>query len=330
MLLGKACHVVPIFLEGPEQVADLLEQYYSSHPLPKEIVAGIPGLKERLEGEIEGAKVVLPKEGRLLDALNIAELNARQGLDAHFSSARLEEDKEALLEELQNLLGLKETPIRIELFDNSHLQGSSPVGAMVCFLNGSPCKKMYRKFHLFEEDAGDDYHSMKEVVFRRYSRLAKENLPLPDLILADGGLPQVHATLEGLLASGVSIPVYGLYKNSKHQTEGLIDSKGKTYPLNPKSPLFFLLMRMQDEVHRFAISFHHQQRSKSMTSSLLDSIPGIGGKRKEILQSHYPSIDALLSSSVDELSQILPRKSAEALYRKLHGDPGLSLEREPH
>ncbi len=330
MLLGKACHVVPIFLEGPEQVADLLEQYYSSHPLPKEIVAGIPGLKKRLEGEIEGAKVILPKEGRLLDALNIAELNARQGLDAHFSSARLEEDKEALLEELQNLLGLKETPIRIELFDNSHLQGSSPVGAMVCFLNGSPCKKMYRKFHLFEEDAGDDYHSMKEVVFRRYSRLAKENLPLPDLILADGGLPQVHATLEGLLASGVSIPVYGLYKNSKHQTEGLIDSKGKTYPLNPKSPLFFLLMRMQDEVHRFAISFHHQQRSKSMTSSLLDSIPGIGGKRKEILQSHYPSIDALLSSSVDELSQILPRKSAEALYRKLHGDPGLSLEREPH
>ena len=189
---------------------------------------------------------------------------------------------------------------------------------MVCYLNGSPCKKMYRKFHLEEEDAGDDYASMREVVFRRYSRLKEEGASYPDLILADGGLPQVHATLEGLGKAGVEIPVYGLYKNGKHQTEGLVDKEGKTYPLDRKSSLFFLLMRMQDEVHRFAISFHIQQRSKKMTSSLFQTLPGVGPKRRELLESHYPSLDALLSSSVEELSQILPKASAEELYRRLH------------
>lgn len=318
MLLGKVSHVVPCFLSPKEQIPDLIEQYYLKAELPKEIVAGMEEVKTRLESEFEGAKVVLPKEGRLLDAVNLAELNARQGLDAHFYSARLEDDKLSLLEQLQSLLGLKETPVRIELFDNSHLQGSSPVGAMVCYLNGSPCKKMYRKFHLEEEDAGDDYASMREVVFRRYSRLKEEGASYPDLILSDGGLPQVHATLEGLEKAGAEIPVYGLYKNDKHQTEGLIDKDGKTYPLDRKSSLFFLLMRMQDEVHRFAISFHIQQRSKKMTSSLFETLPGVGPKRRELLESHYPSFDALLSSSVEELSQILPQSSAEELYRRLH------------
>lgn len=318
MLLGKNVHVVPSFLEISSQICDLMEQYYLSHPLPKEIVVGLEEAKQRLEAEFDGAKVILPKEGRLLDALNLAELNARQGLDTHFYSARLEEDKFSLLEQLRQILGLEKTPLRIELFDNSHLQGSSPVGAMVCYLNGAPCKKMYRKFHLKEDNGGDDYHSMVEVVSRRYGRLKQEGVDYPDLILTDGGLPQVRATLEGLKEVGVEIPVYGLYKNEKHQTEGLIDKDGGTYPLDRKSPLFFLLMRMQDEVHRFAITFHKQQRSKSMVSSLFDGIPGIGAKRVELLQSHYASIDALLSASKEELCQILPRESAEALFEKLH------------
>ncbi len=318
MLLGKSVHVVPSFLDASSQISDLLEQYYLSHPLPKEIVVGLEEAKERLEAEFDGAKVVLPKEGRLLDALNLAELNARQGLDTHFYSARLEEDKLALLEQLQAILGLDNPPLYIELFDNSHLQGSSPVGAMVCYLNGVPCKKMYRKFHLREDNGGDDYHSMVEVVSRRYGRLKQEEKEYPDLILTDGGLPQVHAALEGLGLVGVEIPVFGLYKNDKHQTEGLIDKDGKKYPIDRKSPLFFFLMRMQDEVHRFAISFHKQQRSKSMTSSIFDGISGIGPKRVELLQSHYASIDALLSASKQELCQILPKESAEALFTKLH------------
>ena len=316
MLLGKNSYVVESFFDPEEQSLSLLELYYSTHEPPKELVSRIKGLEE-LEEELP-LKVIIPKEGRFLDMLSLAELNAKSALDAHFSSSRLEQDKAALLDELAKIIGLKQTPLRIELFDNSHLQGSSAVGAMVCFINGEPSKKNYRKFRLSEEDAGDDYHSMKEVVSRRYRRLKEENSSFPDLILADGGLTQVHASLEGLDEAGVNVPVYGLYKNDKHQTEGLIDKDGKKYPLDKKSSLFFLLMRMQDEVHRFALSYHKQVRGKDMTRSLFDGIQGLGPKRIELLHAHYPSIDSLLSSSVAELSQLIPLPSAEALYKKLH------------
>jgi excinuclease ABC subunit C len=251
----------------------------------------------------------------LLEQIDLSALNARQGLDAHFMSARLEDDNLALLEELGKLLGIK-TPYRIELFDNSHLQGSSPVGAMVCYINGEPAKGMYRKFHLDEEDAGDDFHSMKEITYRRYSRLKEEGLSYPDLILVDGGITQVHACLEALQKAEVNIPVYGLYKNDKHQTEGIIDCDEKTYPLDNKSPLFFLLMRMQDEVHRFAITFHKQQRGKAMSHSLFDEVKGIGEKRKEYLRKHYPTIDSLKGASLEELKQILPDDVATCPLRE--------------
>jgi excinuclease ABC subunit C len=316
MLLGKTSHVVASFGEIEEQMAELILQYYQNHDLPKEVVARLEGLKEELQSVYE-VEVLSPKEGRLLEMIHIAELNARQSLDAHFMTARLEDDNLALLEELGKLLSIP-TPYRIELFDNSHLQGSSPVGAMVCFINGSPAKKMYRKFHLSEEDAGDDYHSMVEITSRRYGRLIEEQLDLPDLILTDGGLPQVHATLEGLGKAGADIPVYGLFKNDKHQTEGLIDREGNKYPIDQKSPLFFLLMRMQDEVHRFAITFHRQQRSKAMAASIFDGVPGLGEKRREMLRKHYPTLEALLNAPLSEFLQILPAESANALYEKLH------------
>ena len=317
MLLGKTVHVVPTFLEPEEQALELILQYYQNHELPASVVARIPGLKEEFDSIYEGVEVIVPEEGRLSDVISIASLNARQGLDAHFMTARLEDDNAALLDELGALLGIK-TPYRIELFDNSHLQGSSPVGAMVCYINGKPAKKMYRKFNLPEEVAGDDYHSMVHVTTRRYSRLKEEGQDYPDLILTDGGLAQVHATNEGLAAAGVSIPVFGLFKNDKHQTSGLIDAQGKEYELDRKSPLFFLLMRMQDEVHRYAITFHKQKRSKAMTNSVFDGIVGLGEKRREKLESAYPTIDALLGASVAELSQIVPEESAKALYERLH------------
>ena len=317
MLLGKKVHVVSSFLETSEQCIDLLMQYYSNHETPKEVVSRIAGLDEEFKDVFPDIKVIYPQEGRLVDMLSLATLNAQQGLDAHFMSARLNDDNLSLLEELGKTLQIP-TPLRIELFDNSHLQGSSPVGAMVCYINGEPCKKMYRKYHLDGADAGDDYHSMKEVVYRRYSRIKEEGGSFPDLLLADGGLTQVHACLEALGEAGVSFPVFGLYKNDKHQTEGLIDKDGSTYPLDSKSRLFFLLMRMQDEVHRFAISFHIQQRSKHMKQSLFDDIPGIGEKRKEALRRHYPNIDDLMKASIAELSQVIPETSAETLYKKLH------------
>lgn len=319
MLLGKATHVVNSFLEPEEQAIDLIGQYYQNHELPPVIVGRIPGLKEEIESIYDDVEVIVPEEGRLSDVISIASLNARQGLDAHFLTARLEDDNAALLDELGSLLHIP-TPYRIELFDNSHLQGSSPVGAMVCYVNGVPAKKMYRKFNLPEEVAGDDYHSMVHVTHRRYARLKEEGQFYPDLILTDGGLAQVHATLEGLTKAEVDIPVFGLFKNDKHQTSGLIDKDGNTYELDRKSPLFFLLMRMQDEVHRYAITFHKQKRSKAMTNSLFDGIPGLGDKRREKLVSTYPSIDALMGASVAELSQIVPEESAKALYARLHGD----------
>ena len=317
LLLGKNVHVVSSLQGDEEEAVEMVLQYYQNHELPPLIVSRIDGLKEAVESIYEGANVLVPEEGRLADVISIASLNARQGLDAHFMTARLEDDKAELLDGLGSLLNIK-TPYRIELFDNSHLQGSSPVGAMVCYINGAPAKKMYRKFNLPEDVAGDDYHSMVHVVSRRYSRLKEEGKEYPDLILTDGGLPQVHATEEGLAKAEVRIPVFGLYKNDKHQTSGLIGPDGKTYELDRKSPLFFLLMRMQDEVHRFAISFHHQKRSKSMTNSLFDGIPGLGEKRREKLVSTYPTIDALLNASVAELSQIVPEESAKLLYARLH------------
>ncbi len=315
-LLGKEAKVAPVFIEPSEDATELIEQYYQRRELPTEILCNIPSFDRHFTAIYQDAKVVHPKEGRLLEQIDIASLNAKEGLDAHFMSARLEDDNLALLEELGRLLSIK-TPYRIELFDNSHLQGSSPVGAMVCYINGEPAKGMYRKFHLSEKNAGDDYHSMVEVTERRYKRLKEEGLSYPDLILADGGLSQVEATLEGLSKAGVDIPVYGLYKNDKHQTEGIVDREGKTFALNQKSPLFFLLMRMQDEVHRFAISFHKADRLKKMHSSALDGVKGLGEKRKELIHKNYPTPEALKNASIDELRQLLPDEVAASLMEKI-------------
>ena len=315
-LLGKQNIVVQAFGEPHEQATELIEEYYQNNDLPTEIVCNIVGFAEDFLPIYPEARIVSPKEGRLYEQLDMASLNARQGLDAHFMSARLEDDNEALLDELGKILHIK-TPYRIELFDNSHLQGSSPVGAMVCYINGEPAKGMYRKFHLNGANAGDDYHSMVEVVTRRYKRLKEEELSYPDLILTDGGLTQVHATLEALNSIEVDLPVYGLYKNDKHQTEGIIDKDGNTYPLNPTSPLFFMLMRMQDEVHRFAISFHKAERSKKMRQSVFDGVKGLGEKRKETLRKNYPTIDSLKNASLSELEQLLPHDVAISLLEKL-------------
>lgn len=317
-LLGKKTHVVTAFLSPEEQLEDLIEQYYASHELPSTLVIGLETMKDSLESTFApDLKVVVPKEGRLREVLGIAELNAKSALDEFFLSSRLEDDNVALLEQLGRLLGIK-TPYRIELFDNSHLQGSEAVGAMVCYINGEREKKMYRKFRLSDEVAGDDYHSMVEVAYRRYSRLKEEGASYPDLILTDGGITQVRAAKQGLQQADVDVPVFGLRKNDRHQTDALVDDDNNVFPLDQSSPLFFLLMRMQDEVHRFAISFHKQKRGKAMFSSIFDGISGLGAKRIEQLNRVYQSKEALLSASMLELSQILPSDVAKRLYEKLH------------
>lgn len=317
-LLGKKSFVVSGFLDPESQMLDLIEQYYSSRELPKQAVLRLENVKSGLQDDFgEEMKVIVPSEGRLLDLVYMAELNAKNALDEYFLSSRLEDDNLALIEELGGLLGIK-APTRIELFDNSHLQGDSPVAAMVCYINGVPERKMYRKFRLSESSAGDDYASMREVVGRRYSRLIAEGEPLPSLILTDGGLTQVRAAKEGLSLAKADIPVFGLRKNNRHQTDALVDELGNAFPLNQDSPLFFLLMRMQDEVHRFAIAYHHKKRGQNLFSSIFDGIEGLGPKRAESLRTLYKGKEALLSASMEELSQLLPPEVAKRLYEKLH------------
>ena len=315
ILLGKNVFVVEEFGDTEEQILDLILQYYQSHSLPKEILINISSIKQSIE-EIYDVRVNSVSKGNLVELIEMATLNAKQELDSHFMSARLEDDTLSLLEDLGKRLNI-DTPLRIELFDNSHIQGDSPVGVVVVFVNGEPLKKMYRKYNIEGDEKRDDYSSMKEVMKRRYLRLKENGESYPNLILTDGGLGQVHAGIEALKEIDVEIPVYGLFKNDKHQTKGLIDKDGHVYPLDDNKALFFLLVRMQDEVHRFAISFHHQKRSKSFKSSVLDGIKGLGEKRKTIILENYPTIGALRSVNIQELSQFVPKDIATQIIEKV-------------
>ncbi len=315
LLLGKDVFTVEQFDSEQEQVSELILQYYQNHPVPQEIVINNEYVQKELATYLD-ADVYGVSKGKLYELLTSAKENAANNLDEYFLSARLDSDKGELLEELGRLINIK-TPLHIELFDNSHIQGSSPVGAMVAFINGEPAKKLYRKFLIEHEEARDDLKSMEEIITRHYSRLKEEKKKYPDLILVDGGYRQVVVAKHALDELDIEIPVFGLYKNDKHQTEGLIDINDNTYPIGNKK-LFFLLTRMQDEVHRFAITFHKQKRSKAMTSSILDGIDNLGIKRKEIILRAYPDISLLRNASLDELKQLLPEPVADALFNKLH------------
>ena len=316
LLLGKEAFIAEEFGDINEQISDLIYQYYETHSLPSEIVINIEEVKNIIS-DILDTNVISITKGKLIEVVEMANANAKQSLDSHFMSARLEDNMKDLLTDLGNILHIP-TPYRIELFDNSHIQGDSPVGAMVVFINGEPIKKMYRKFNIEGKEKRDDYASMKEVMTRRYKRLLENEDSIPDLVLTDGGLGQVHAGQEVMDELGLSIPVFGLFKNDKHQTKGLIGKDGKVYPLDDKKSLFFLLVRMQDEVHRFAISFHHQKRSKSFTKGILDDIPGLGAKRQEIIREHFSSIDELKKASIEELSQLIPSEVAIAVFNKIN------------
>lgn len=314
-LLDKKVYIVEEFDNNEEQVADLLLQFYQNVPLPQEIVINNETVVDLLSDLIE-TNIYSVSKGKLHDLVLTAKQNANNALDEYFLSARLDTDKLALLEELGRIINI-ETPLRIELFDNSHLQGSSPVGAVVVFINGEPAKKLYRKYKIEHEEARDDLKSMQEIVYRRYARLKEENKEMPNLILVDGGLNQIIAADKSLKEVGVNINLFGLVKNNKHQTAGLMDINGNVFDIENKN-IFFMLTRMQDEVHRFAITFHQSLRNKSMTVSILDGVKGLGLKRRELINKAYPDIALLKEATVEELSQLLPKDVAEELYNKLH------------
>ncbi len=204
----------------------------------------------------------------------------------------------------------------VELFDNSHISGAYNVSGLVVFKDGKPDKRQYRHYQLAEYRG--DTESMKEVVYRRYFRLLKEDKPMPDLLLVDGGIQQIHAAREILDELQLNVTLAGLVKDDKHNTRGLLLEDGTEEPLDKKDPLFFLLTRMQDEVHRFAITYHKKLRSKGMTKSVLDDIPGIGPGRRKKIRSKYPSLKKMREASLEDFEELLPKAPAQLLYLRLH------------
>jgi len=314
-LIAKKNFVYEIIGDIEDFLIDIIGQYYQYNSLPSEIIIGNDKIKESLS-EIIGIKVSNPSKGKLNDLISIAQINAKEGLDEHFMTARLEDDKLEILNSLGKLLNI-DTPYRIELFDNSHLQGTDAIGAMVCFINGEPNKKMYRKYNIESLNKKDDLSSMKEVIYRRYYRLKEENLSFPDLIIVDGGLEQINIANEVINSLGIKINIAGLAKNNKHKTSSLINNDGTEIDLSTNKPLFFMLTRMQDEVHRFAIETHKSKRNKSMYKSFYDDIPGIGQKRIELLNKSFPTFEDLKNANIDEFKQIIPENIAILLYNKI-------------
>ena len=235
--------------------------------------------------------------------------NAKISLDKKFELIKKEEERTLLANEnLGNILNIDKFS-RVEIFDNSNLFGTFNVSGMVVFIDGVPNKNEYRKFNITNQ-VNDDYHTMKEVIYRRYFRLLKENKPFPDLIIVDGGKSQIKAAKETLSELNINIPICGLVKNNKHRTSDLMNSDYEIIKLDRTSNVFHLLTRMQDEVHNFTINYHKQIRSKGMIESILDNIEGIGSVRKKKLLKKYGSIKKINSQSIEELSKIIPKEVA--------------------
>lgn len=315
-LLGKKVFVDEEEDDIISQIQSLVFQYYQNNDQPRTIIVGNPSLQDSLQ-EVIDSKIIVPSRGEKKELLLTGLENAKNGLDAHFLSSRLNDNVLELLERLGNILKIK-TPLRIELFDNSHLQGADPVGAMVVFINGVKAPSMYRKFNISFSDGKDDLKSMYEVILRRYSRLVKEGQSLPDLIIVDGGRTQMEVAKKALEDANVEIPLCGLSKDNNHHTSMLIDQDYNPHKFEKDDKLFLLLVRMQDEVHRYAITFHRFKRNKALTKSFFDDIPGIGDKRKEYLIKAYKSLEDIKNASDAELEQILPKNVIKALKDKLN------------
>lgn len=280
-----------------EAVLTFIGRFYQSNNLkPKEIF--IPAtLDQDLLSQLLDIRVVVPKIGEKKELVDLAMKNAEMALSEKLQLIEKQEERTLkAVERLGELLSIP-TPHRIEAFDNSHHQGMDAVSAMVVFTDGRPDKKQYRKYKITTTSDGDDYQAMKEVVYRRYFRVLNEGLPTPDLIVIDGGKGQVKVAQEVLSSLNMLIPVVGLVKDEKHRTSFLLDGRDmEEIKLPTKSNVFQLLTRIQDEVHRFVIGFHHQSHQKRNLTSVLDEIPGIGPKRKRLMIQHFGSLENMLAA----------------------------------
>jgi len=321
--ISKGCIIQGFTIEYRKRVDELKEDILAMAVVElrerldsksKEIV-----LPFEIEFELKGIKKVIPQRGDRKSLLELAMQNVRQfKLDKLKQAEKLNPDQRAvqLLEAIKDKLQLPKLPIHIECFDNSNIQGSDAVAACVVYMKGKPSKKDYRKYLIKTVKGPDDYASMKEVVFRRYSRLLNENLPLPDLIVADGGIGQMEVIRQVIQDElNLKIPIAGLAKDNKHRTnEILIGFPPKAVGLKPTDQLFKFFAGMQDEVHRFAIKFHREKRSKQQTSSELDNIQGIGEKTKNDLIQHFKSLKRVKTASLEDIAKIIGNSRASIIY----------------
>ena len=321
-LIERDVNLFPYYNDPDEDFLTYVGQFYQekSHLIPNEVL--IPqDIDEEAVKALVDTKVLKPQRGEKKQLVNLAIKNARVSLEQKFNLLEKSMEKtQGAIENLGKLLQIP-TPVRIESFDNSNIMGTSPVSAMVVFVNGKPSKKDYRKYKIKTVVGPDDYASMREVIRRRYSRVMRDDLTPPDLIVIDGGQGQVNIAKQVIQDElGLDIPIAGLQKNDKHQThELLFGDPLKVIELSRTSQEFFLLQRIQDEVHRFAITFHRQLRSKNSFSSQLDGIEGLGPKRKQLLMKHFKSLTKIKEATVDEIVTVgIPRAVAEAVQAKLH------------
>lgn len=321
-LIERDVNLFPYYNDPDEDFLTYVGQFYQekSHLIPNEIL--IPqDIDEEAVKALVDTKVLKPQRGEKKQLVNLAIKNARVSLEQKFNLLEKSMEKtQGAIENLGKLLQIP-TPVRIESFDNSNIMGTSPVSAMVVFVNGKPSKKDYRKYKIKTVVGPDDYASMREVIRRRYSRVMRDGLTPPDLIVIDGGQGQVNIAKQVIQDElGLDIPIAGLQKNDKHQThELLFGDPLQVIELSRTSQEFFLLQRIQDEVHRFAITFHRQLRSKNSFSSQLDGIEGLGPKRKQLLMKYFKSLTKIKEATVDEIVTVgIPRAVAEAVQEKLH------------
>ncbi|MCG4880148.1 excinuclease ABC subunit UvrC [Amedibacillus dolichus] len=313
-LIERTLSITPLYEDAMEAFQSFVLQYYANNPLPQEILLPKEYDVEHLV-QILDTKIVQPIRGDKLKLVEMVLANAKNSHEQKFELiSRKDHRREEGMQQLCQLLG-KEIH-RIELFDNSHISGAYNVSGMVVYKDGEPSKQDYRTYRL--QEYRSDLDSMKEVIYRRYVRLLKERGKFPDLLIVDGGWLQIEAAKEIIDALEVSITVCGLVKDDNHRTSNLMDSEGRILTVSKESSLFFLLTQMQDEVHRFAISYHRRLRGKGMTKSILDEVEGIGNVRKKKIWNHFKSLKRLKQASVEEIAAVVPMQVAQSVYNILH------------
>ena len=299
-----------------DEISSYILKFYENHEIPKEIIVE-DNINEGILSSILNTKVYIPLKGKKKNLIDMASINAKVSLEQEITIIKRDELRTVgANEELKNILGLKSLN-RIDAFDNSNLFGSYAVSGMVVFKNGKPCKKEYRKYKV-SVDVNDDYNTMREVIYRRYYRALIENTEMPDLILVDGGENQINACKSILDDLHLNIKVCGLKKDNHHRTNELIDGDTLSIiDINKSSDIFHYLTRIQDEVHRFTITYHKTLRDKGSIASILDNIEGIGPARKKTLIKKYGSVKKMSEATLEDLVSIIPENVAKELQKYL-------------